>query len=57
MVGSGGARSKDLLLLNAARSDAKDGFLEKGELLVVATEDCAEWAKGALNLRGALWLE
>jgi hypothetical protein len=43
--------SKDLLLLNAFRRDAKDDFLEKGELLVVATDDCAEWANGALNLR------
>ena len=56
-VGSGGAASVDLELLKALRSEAKEDFLENGELLVVvASEEWEVWTKG-LNLRGANWVE
>lgn len=51
IVGSGGATSVDFVLLKALRREAKDGFFEKGEVAVVATDDWAECAKEALNLR------
>lgn len=52
MAGTGGACSADLALLNAFRRDANDDFFVNGEVLtVVPTDDCAEWANGALNLR------
>lgn len=51
IVGKGGAASRDFALLKAFRRDAKDGFFENGEVPVVATEDWAECANGALNFR------
>lgn len=51
MVGRGGATSADFVLLKALRSEAKDDFFVNGEVAVVATDDCAECAKGALNFR------
>lgn len=48
----GGVESLDFPLLKAFRKEAKEVFLENGEVLdVVPTEACAECAKGALNLR------
>jgi len=45
ICGTGGA-SEDFTLLNAFRIDAKDGFLENGDVLDVATEVCDECANG-----------
>lgn len=57
-TGTGGGASACFVLLNAFRREAKEDFFVKGELLLVATEDCAEWVKDALGgLRDVVWTD